>query len=776
MIKKSDLLVLLSLTLTLLSTVVLAGDNPATAELEQNYLDSSACQNCHQEEFDRWQGSHHDWAMKEADKTSVLGNFNDSEFRYNGITTRFSTAAGNNGEPTYWVTTDNHQGTLETFRVEYTFGFYPLQQYLIGFPDGRYQALAIAWDSRPIEEGGQRWFHLYPDEIVDHKDPLHWTGLYFNWNNRCADCHSTNLQKNYDPATNTYQTRWSEINVGCEACHGPGKDHIAWANNPSNKFNSANQGFARDLMAISIGKVLAASKGLTKPVDLNVSQAQMATCGSCHSRRTVIDDINAPGNYHDKHQLSLLDEPLYHIDGQIKDEVYVLGSFLQSKMYQKGVVCSHCHDPHSMEPKLPGNQLCTQCHESQIYDDKTHHHHPISSAGSQCVNCHMPETTYMMVDPRRDHSLRIPRPDLSAVTGAPNACTQCHKDQSDSWATEALTSWLEKSNKSLPAHYGAQLAKLDLYSNTLASDLTKIIESGLPPIVRASSLSKLVNNGSPESIALARRQLTDNDPSVRATAVKVLAQLPYPQRLKTLIDTITDKSKLVRLATVHALIDAPLLSSKAGLTSNQKRSLNGALEEYRAALTLNQDSASGQLRLAHYYQYTGSINGAETAYIRALKIEPYNIMAKLNQADFYRQQGSQKKSLQLLQATAIEHPKEPSVLHVLGLALVRTGEYTKALEQLQKAATLAPDNFRYGYVYTVALHNTGDYLAALTESNKLLKAQPNHQEVLSLALDASLKTENLSSGLKFTKQLLALNPQDPTLIRLKRQLENALGR
>ena len=195
----------------------------AKAVKSEAYVGSEQCKGCHQQAYTDWQGSHHDWAMKVADEKTVLGDFSDITFDHYGEKTRLY-KEGNN----FLVETDNAEGKRQVFTIAYTFGFYPLQQYLIPFEDGRYQALNVSWDSRPKEEGGQRWFHLYPDEAIPFNDQLHWTGAYMNWNSRCAECHSTNLQRNYNVETNSYNTTWSEINVACESCHGPGQKHLQW--------------------------------------------------------------------------------------------------------------------------------------------------------------------------------------------------------------------------------------------------------------------------------------------------------------------------------------------------------------------------------------------------------------------------------------------------------------------------------------------------------------------------------------------------------------------
>ena len=181
------------------------------------FVGSETCAGCHQAEAELWHGSHHEQAMVHATEKSVLGDFNDAGFDYYGVHSRFFRKDGK-----FLVETDGSDGKLATFEVKYTFGVFPLQQYLIEFPDDRIQALSIAWDSRPKDRGGQHWFHLYPNEEIKHDDILHWTKLNQNWNFMCSECHSTGVKKNYDAASDRFDTKWAEISVGCETCHGQG--------------------------------------------------------------------------------------------------------------------------------------------------------------------------------------------------------------------------------------------------------------------------------------------------------------------------------------------------------------------------------------------------------------------------------------------------------------------------------------------------------------------------------------------------------------------------
>ena len=288
------------------------------------FVDEKSCIACHDGQHREWTGSHHALAMQEATPGSVLGDFDDSTFTAFGLTTKFFRRGGN-----FIVRTDGPEGRPEDYEVSYVFGIDPLQQYLIAFPDGRYQALDIAWDTRPEEHGGQRWFHLHPDESITSKSPLHWTGLNLNWNYMCAECHSTDLKKNYDPATDTYKTAWSEINVGCQGCHGPASNHVAWA-------ETAETGRRRLDKDASMGLEVDLGGGL-----------QVEACARCHGRRSLVKgDYRYGADFMDHYVPQLLIEPYYYPDGQIKDEVYVYGSFIQSKKFSRGVRCTNCHNPH----------------------------------------------------------------------------------------------------------------------------------------------------------------------------------------------------------------------------------------------------------------------------------------------------------------------------------------------------------------------------------------------------------------------------------------------
>lgn len=679
--------------------------SPLQSAFADQWVGSAQCKSCHLDEYQLWKGSHHDWAMKPASPEFVLGDFNNRTFDHFGEKSRFY----KKGER-YLIETQNAAGKPEEFEVAYTFGFYPLQQYLLKLPKGHLQALTIAWDSRPKAEGGQRWFHLYPDEKISAGDPLHWTGAYFNWNSRCAECHSTNLKRNYQAADHSYNSQWSEINVACEACHGPGEKHINWAKQGA----AAGEKHINTLHA-SARWILKPGESIAKrelgPRQAGEQSAQINVCGSCHSRRRLLDNGLAPSAekpFLAQHSIQSLLEPLYHRDGQIRDEVFVLGSFMQSKMYQHGVQCSNCHEPHSLKLKAPGNAVCSQCHVPTVYDQPKHHHHTQGSTGAQCVNCHMPETNYMVVDPRRDHSMKIPRPDLSDELGSPNACIQCHKKQDNSWASQNFKKWLQQAGKPLPAKpVLAEQNPQKLLSNF----------SRQPPLVAATILERLAQTPSNQSLLVAQSRLHHAEPIVREAAVNFLAVLPLPQRVQELLSSLDEPVLAVRLAIARQTLAAEL----SGLDSEQSQSLKKLWEDYYRSLLFHQDTAAGQLNLGLYHLAFRQFSLAEKSYRRAIDLEPLHLGAHLNLADLLRQQRAEQESLALLEKITSALPTAAAAQHAYGLALVRHKNYPAAIAALAAAAQLEPNNGRYQYVYAVALHSVGRSQEALVHLKLMAK-------------------------------------------------------
>jgi len=718
-----------------------------TCAAAQAFVGSQSCSGCHAAEHANWRGSHHDLAMQLPAPHTVLGNFNNAEFNYNGISTRFY----RDGDR-YMVRTDGEDGTLSDFEVAYVFGVYPLQQYLLPLSRGRLQALSIAWDARPAAQGGQRWYHLYPQEAIDHSDPLHWTGPYQNWNTRCAECHSTDLQKNYSASTRSFDTRYAEIDVGCEACHGPGEKHLELARG-GKLAGAPNGGFPLDL----------AQRGRwTLPEGDHIAQrsaplaadVQIDTCGRCHARRGTLGDYHYGADLLDTHRLAMLEAPLYHPDGQILDEVYVYGSFVQSKMHQQGVVCSNCHEPHSLELHAPGNAVCAQCHLPARYDTPAHHRHPLNSSGADCANCHMPETTYMGVDPRRDHSMRVPRPDLSVVMGTPNACNQCHREQDASWALAALRDWGVQF-RDTGSHPGRAFHQLAQGDNRAVPRIAALADNGgAAPIWRASAVEALGRMGSREALQSATAMLRDDDPMLRASSVRALQFLPLQQRYQLLSPLIDDPVTSVRMEVATALAGVPL----AQIPAQRAPGLQALFDEYLAVTRLHADMPEAQMQTGGFLAARGDVAGAEAAYREALFLNNQLIPAYINLADLLRSEARDDEARQLL-LTALEVlPGHGPTLHVLGLLETRSGNTDAALRYLAQAAAVETGDTRHRFVYAIALHDLGEPEQAVKELQALLPSAPQNTEILLALANYSAELGLQEQAARYARTLVQLAP------------------
>ncbi len=711
------------------------------------FTGSDSCQGCHAEEHALWQGSHHDLAMQLPSAETVLGDFDNASFTYNGTTSRFFRRGDK-----FMVNTDGEDGKAQDFEVTYVFGVHPLQQYLLPLSRGRLQALSIAWDARAESEGGQRWYHLYPDETVDFKDPLHWTGPYQNWNTRCAECHSTDVQKNYSAATRSFDTRFAELNVGCEACHGPGEKHLALAKS-GQLANAKNGGFPTAL-AQRGEWVLAPDASIATRKEPLPSNAQIDSCGRCHSRRGTLGDYHYGANLLDTHRLSLPEWPLYYPDGQIRDEDYVYGSFVQSKMHMAGVVCSNCHEPHSMKLRAPGNAVCAQCHVPARFDSPQHHRHEAGSTGAQCANCHMPETTYMGVDPRRDHSMRIPRPDLSVVMGTPNACNQCHQDKDASWALGALRGW-GVNFRDTGNHLGRTFQRFGQGDNRTAPALAQIAAAdSSAPIWRATAMEALGQIGGRDALQTATTMLYDDDPLLRVSTVRSLERLPIHQRFQLLMPLVDDDITSVRMEVASSLAGVPLDQ----VDPAQAQQLSTLFQEYVDILQQHADMPGVQLQLGIFYVTRGDNKAAEAAYREALYLNPQLIPAYLNLADLLRGASRENEARELLLQALQVDPQNGPTLHALGLLETRSSDPKAALDYLGRAAQLETAGTRHRFVYAIALHDLGQPQQAITELQKLLRSVPGDPDVLTALANYHAELGQRQQALGYARTLTEMAP------------------
>lgn len=658
--------------------------------------------------------------MQPATKQTVLGRFGGAPLAHDGVVTTLSSRDGR-----FFARTEGLDGARADFEVTKTFGVDPLQQYLVPFPGGRLQALPWAWDSRPAAEGGQRWIDLQAGERLAPGDPLHWTSVAGNWNHQCAACHSTQVRKGFDLASNSYATTFAEESVGCEACHGPASRHVAWARAGGKAGENGADPLAGLVFRIGAGD---GAEWRRSPQDRiahrsvpRASRAEIETCARCHSRRSTLREDPVYGRpILDSHLVALLDQGLYFADGQIHDEVYEYGSFLQSRMYAAGVACSDCHDPHTLRLRDEGNALCARCHAPDVFDSEEHHHHASGSSAARCVACHMPTRTYMIVDARHDHSLRVPRPELSAKVGSPDACTGCHANRSQRWAADTITRW--RGARAVPReHFGEALHAGRAGATDAGQRLAALaLDETQPAIARASALRLLGAYLAPASLPALRAGVVAADPLLRLGATGAAEALPPQARLGLLLPLLRDPVFAVRIEAALALAEVP----PPLWDPSDRARLADVLTELRAALATQLDQPQSHVGLGSLDAMLGDLGAAQAEFEQAIALAPWAIPAYVNLADVQRTQGREPEAEATLRRALARDPRSADVLHALGLALVRQKRMPEAADALGRAAALAPDRSRYAVAYALALRELGDEARARQVLSSALARRP----------------------------------------------------
>jgi len=690
---------------------------------------NKGCIDCHQTQTEQWHQSDHAKSMALPSDDSVVANFDNKSVSHYGQQARFYRAGKR------YMVDVGYDDKIQTLPIKFTFGHFPLQQFLVETEPGRLQVLPFAWDARAKETGGQRWYHNYSDEEIKPADRLHWRQPLQNWNGMCADCHSDGFKRNYNNQENTFDSQWTGINVGCVSCHGQMPSHDKPKTSAKITANAKDSGYWRRL----VGQDTASWLGKIR------DNSFMDNCFSCHALRSPLTDGIVPNTpFLDQFSPQLIAAPLYHSDGQIKEEVYVYGSFLQSKMYANGVNCLDCHDKHTMKLKIEGNGLCLQCHSNETFNVASHHQHQEESSGAQCVNCHMPTTRYMGVDDRRDHSFKIPRPHVSAQFDSPNACVDCHrKEQPESdkytnqWAIETLKKWHGKPKPVAQSEHYFHLLQSGQAIN-LKQHLSIVADLQLPVITRATALKMLRNSTAqlhPKDIA---NYLNHPQDLLRISAATAAQLIDIPARVLALKPLLKDKVKAVRVAAARSLIDANLAVSDLAI-------FKSAFDELKYANELSSWRGEGRLNKGIVELTSGDFKAGEQSLKAAIEIEPYFDAAYINLADLYRSQQQPMQVLSVLNQGIAANPNSAALRYSYGLHLIRSNKRAAATKAFAKALNLAPNTEQYIYTYVLALDGEGKTKQGLVKLKQLITRVPGSEQLRDLGIYLSQKAGDRQS-------------------------------
>ena len=616
------------------------------------------------------------------------------------------------------VTSVGLSGQPEPRAVARVIGHDPLRQFLVPFPGGRFQALETSYDPRSNE-----WFNVYGNEDRRPGEWGHWTGRGMNWNFMCAGCHNTRLRRNYDEGTDSYHTTMAEMSVGCEACHGPLKAHNEW----QRQFGQS---------------------GRKDPTVAKSTRAQILDgCGSCHARRADLTGDFKPGDpFSDHFDLTLVDyTDHYYADGQVRDEDYEYGSFLGSRMHQRGVSCLDCHNPHSAKTVLPGNWLCLRCHNgtdtnAPAINPVTHSFHrvfgydtngalvnndlmtyqprQIAQTGGECVNCHMPQTAYMQRHWRHDHGFTTPDPLLTKKFHIPNACNRCHKDKSAEWALEHCEKWYgAKLNR--PTRARAEWIARAREGDSAARDgLLDLLQREESPYWQAALLGLLGPwAAQPEITAVLLRSLEHTNALVRGAAAHGLEPaLSAPGVSEALRKRLDDPSRSVRLAAAWTLRASLAPASKAGL-------------ELRRFLDLNADQPGGQMRKGDYYLARNDPQSALLHFQKAVAWDPYSAPFRQQLAVVLSALNRPREAVETLREACRLNPNDAESRYQLGLAWNEAGDLDQARKELETAVRLNPRHASAWYNLGLAQNALGQPDAAIESLLRGETAEPREARI-----------------------------------------------
>lgn len=607
---------------------LLAASAWAEAAGGATYVGAAVCAKCHADEHRQWSGSRHSKMVQPATGAAVQGDFSRRQVTLHGETYLLRERNGQ-----FFITESFLTGRPQEHHVDYTLGNRRIQHYLTTLASGRIIVLPPSWDI--LRQG---WFHS-----SDIDDPDEVGTMVQVWNRSCFSCHVSREQKNFNPEASDYHTTWQDFGNNCERCHGPGSRHVA--------------------------DYSATAKPAVKPADIVVQTRLDAArntmvCAQCHSFRDIyVDGFQAGADYYD-YFLPILEfsqpvdrDPAYWPDGRTRRFSNDAFGLWQSECYLKGkVTCVDCHvRVHEVEiernPQLrpDANALCTHCHTAIGEKLTAHTHHGAGSAGSSCVECHMPRTVLSIKAQIRDHSMSIPAPENTLRHGIPNACNLCHKDRDANWALARMNEWYgSKSRRKL-------IRRADAFAAARQGDpaaaplLIAILQDPSEgALARGNALGHLESfPHDPRVFPVVKQALSDPEPLVRALAALRItpAADQRAEAIGALIRTLGDRATIARMAAAVTLVSlgVPDLAGEDG------QRFTAAKQLFRARVALDGDDPEQQLGAGKFYLLCGDPASAIGALETSLRLEP-DMPARYYLAYAYAQRGKLDEARRIIRA------------------------------------------------------------------------------------------------------------------------------
>ena len=638
------------------------GARPSTTD--GAYAGSGTCAGCHAVEGAAWSPSLHAAALRSVSQGGLHARFDGVLRTFPSLTIRPVAAS------TLEIPADGDR--VQPLPLTFVLGRAQIEQFLTPTTGGRLQALPIGYDTVADE-----WFDIYP-EAPSPSEWTHWTNGGMNANSRCLFCHTTAYTKGYLAATDTFDTRWGEAGVGCEACHGPGRAHAERHRRGESERAGAYGAVAPD------------------------------ACAPCHVRAVPLTAAFTPGvSLLDAFSPELLDSAVYHADGSLADEAFEWTSFQMSLMAARGVVCTDCHEPHGASLRASGDKLCLRCHRGALADE-THTHHPAASDGARCVGCHMPPVVFMERDVRRDHRIARPDPEGAAALGAPDACTRCHAGESSSWAAARLRDWYgEAVGDTGQRRVNSALRDAKLGDETSIPGLLTLLESDADAVRRASAARLLRPWVARPRVTDALRAATGDPASlVRAGAASALAETPAATRpvRDALVHLMTDPVLLVRIEAAFGL----RAIEPGDLPPEARAGVERASAEWLASQDAIAENPDAEYNSALFLAARGDVAAAEMRDRTAIRLWPGALPARDHLAHLLAASGRDADAEHEWQELLARAPGWPPAAFSLALLAGRQGHWPEAIAQLEACLATDPSYARAQYNLAVAYERSGD--------------------------------------------------------------------
>jgi len=578
-----------------------AGQPPADPP-QNAFVGAQICASCHPQIHATWSSGRHSKMLQRATAASVVGDFSKGWLTLRGGRYRVRSA---NGE--YFITESYLTGKEQEHRIEYTLGSRRIQHYLTTIEKGRIVILPPTWDVTR-----QEWF---PNLDIVRPDETQLT-LVQQWNKNCVGCHVSQQEKNYRPATDDYATHWVDFGTSCERCHGPGKAHVDRYQQPQRATSDAGPSIVR-------------------PTRLDAKTSSMI-CAQCHSlRNAVYPGYTAGQNYYDyfvpvlEYAKRVDTDPAYWPDGRPRRFSNDAIGLWQSACFRRGgATCTTCHfDPHDpnidRNPQLApsNNALCTRCHQQIGASLTAHTRHEASSAGSACVECHMPRTVLSIKAKIRDHSMSVPAPENTDRFGIPNACTECHTDRKPSWAVETLAKWWPNGRRGqLIERAQTFTAARARQADALEPLLAIAHDDSAGPLIQATALGYLRFYPQPEAEAALVAGSKASDPALRDIAISSLGErgLQSAASRAAVLAALDDRQRGVRMGAFISLLNNVASTNPADIGVD--RFQRGA-REFLAYASQYQDDAPVQRDVGLIQLLRGDVPHAASALEIALRLD-----------------------------------------------------------------------------------------------------------------------------------------------------------